>query len=168
MGEDKNSKGKVSKKTSIFALRTTISQEKSVATLIERRVQSNPQANIKVVLVPEALNGYIFVEAPSQREVNRIITGIPHVRGKAVGKIDIKELDDFLIPKPSAQGINKGDMVEIIGGPFKGERAKVTRIDQEKGEVVLELIEATFLVPVKVHADYIKLVEKGEEESEKV
>jgi transcriptional antiterminator NusG len=167
--EDKNSKEKASKKTSIFALRTTISQEKSVATLIEKRVQGNPKADIKVILVPESLNGYVFIEAPSQREVNRVITGIPHVRGRVVGKIDIKELDDFLIPKPSAQGINKGDMVEIIGGPFKGEKAKVTRIDQDKGEVVLELIEATFLVPVKVHTDYIKLVEKGEgEESEKV
>lgn len=166
--EDKNSKEKAPKKTSIFALRTTISQEKSVATLIEKRVQGNPQAYIKVILVPESLNGYVFIEAPSQREVNRIITGLPHVRGRVVGKIDIKELDDFLIPKPSAQGINKGDMVEIIGGPFKGEKAKVTRIDPEKGDVVLELIEATFLVPVKVHADYIKLVEKGEGESEKM
>nr|MDO8080757.1 transcription elongation factor Spt5 [Candidatus Freyarchaeota archaeon] len=163
--EDKGSKGKT-KKTSIFALRTTISQEKSVATLIEKRVHGNPQADIKVILVPESLNGYIFIEAPSQREVNRIITGIPHVRGRVVGKINIEELDSFLIPKPSTEGINKGDTVEIIGGPFKGEKAKVTRIDPDKGDVVLELIETAFLIPVKVHADYIKLVEKGEAEGE--
>jgi transcriptional antiterminator NusG len=154
----------MSKKTSIFALRTTIGQEKSVATLIEKRVESNPQADIKVILVPESLSGYVFIEAPTQREINRIITGIPHVRGKVVGKIDIGELNDFLIPKPSTEGINRGDIVEITGGPFKGEKAKVTRIDPDKGDVVLELIETSFLIPVKVHADYVKLVEKGESE----
>jgi transcriptional antiterminator NusG len=156
----------MSKKTSIFALRTTIGQEKSVATLIEKRVDNNPQADIKVILVPESLSGYVFIEAPSQREINRIITGIPHVRGKVVGKIDITELNDFLIPKPSTEGINRGDIVEITGGPFKGEKAKVTRIDPDKGDVVLELIEASFPIPVKVHADYVKLVEKGEDEGE--
>ncbi|MFB0560699.1 MAG: transcription elongation factor Spt5 [Candidatus Lokiarchaeia archaeon] len=156
----------MSKKTSIFALRTTIGQEKSVATLIEKRMEGNPEANIKAILAPESLNGYVFIEAPSQREVNIIITGIPHVRGKVVGKIDIDELNDFLIPKPPTEGINRGDIVEITGGPFKGERAKVTRIDPDKGEVVLELIETQFLIPVKVHADYVKLVEKGEGEEE--
>lgn len=157
---------KDSRKTSIFALRTTISQEKSVAALIEKRVEGNPSTNIKAILAPESLSGYLFVEAPSQREVNRIITGIPHVRGKVVGKINIEELDDFLIPKPSIEGINKGDIVEIVGGPFKGEKAKVTRIDTDKGEVVIELIEATNPIPVKVNADYVKLVEKGEAEGE--
>ncbi len=164
----KGSQGKDSKKTSIFALRTTISQEKSVATLIEKRVEGNPEANIKAVLAPEALNGYVFIEAPSQREVNMIITGIPHVRGKVVGKIEIDELNEFLIPKPSTEGINKGDIVEIIGGPFKSERAKVTRIDPDKEEVVLELIESAYPIPVKVHADYVKLVEKGEGEGENI
>ncbi|MGQ9719945.1 MAG: transcription elongation factor Spt5 [Candidatus Jordarchaeum sp.] len=156
------------KKTSIFALRCTIGQEKSVATLIEKRVDGNPDADIKAILAPEALNGYVFIEAPSQREVNAIITGIPHVRGKVVGKIDIDELEEFLIPKPSTEGISRGDIVEIVGGPFKGEKAKVTRIDPDKQEVVLELIETQFLIPVKVHADYVKLVEKGEEEGEKM
>ncbi len=157
----------MSKKTSIFALRTTIGQEKSVASLIEKRMEGNPEANIKAILAPESLNGYVFIEAPSQREVNIIITGIPHVRGKVVGKIDIDELNDFLIPKPSTEGIDKGDIVEIVGGPFKSERAKVTRIDPDKEEVVLELIESAYPIPVKVHADYVKLVEKGEGDVER-
>ena len=67
------------KKTSIFALRTTIGQEKSVAALIEKRMKGNPEADIKAIMAPESLSGYVFIEAPSQREVNMIIAGIPHV-----------------------------------------------------------------------------------------
>ena len=52
--------------------------------------------------------------------------------------------------------------MEITGGPFKGEKAKVTRIDPDKEDVVLELIESQYPIPVKVHADYVKLVERGE------
>ena len=53
------------------------------------------------------------------------------------------------------------DIVEIVGGPFKGMRAKITRVDKTKEEVVLELLEATFTLPITVHADYVKVVEKG-------
>ena len=39
-------------------------------------------------------------------------------------------------------------------------RAKITRVDKTKEEVTLELMEATFTLPITVHADYVKLVEK--------
>src|SRR4030065_25452 len=53
------------------------------------------------------------------------------------------------------------DVVETTGGPFKGMRAKITRIDKSKGEVTLELLEATFTLPITVHSDYVKLVERA-------
>jgi transcriptional antiterminator NusG len=39
-------------------------------------------------------------------------------------------------------------------------RAKITRIDKSKAEVTLELLEATFTLPITVNSDYVKLVEK--------
>jgi transcriptional antiterminator NusG len=56
--------------------------------------------------------------------------------------------------------------VEVTGGPFKGMRAKITRVDKSKEEVTLELLEATFTLPITVHSDYVRLVEKAEGESE--
>jgi transcriptional antiterminator NusG len=40
-------------------------------------------------------------------------------------------------------------------------RAKITRVEKVKHDVTLELLEATFTLPITVHADYVKLVEKG-------
>ncbi|MCD6089133.1 KOW motif-containing protein, partial [Candidatus Bathyarchaeota archaeon] len=56
--------------------------------------------------------------------------------------------------------------VEVIGGPFKGMRAKITNIDRAKEEVTIELLEASFTLPVTVHADYLKLIKKGGETEE--
>ncbi|MFX0068189.1 MAG: transcription elongation factor Spt5 [Promethearchaeota archaeon] len=155
-------------RTSIFAVRTIIGQEKGVAEMIRARAETM-KVNLKAVLVSWLLRGYVFVEAESQQEVDKVISGIPHVRGKVVGKVDISEIEHALIPRPATEGLDVGDTVEIIGGPFKGERARVSRIDTSKSEVVLELLESAYPIPIKVHADYIKLVEKTskfEEEEE--
>jgi transcriptional antiterminator NusG len=147
-------------KSNIYAIRTIIGQETSVANLINSKAKK-VGTNIIAILVSDNLRGYVFVEANAQEEVDNLISGIPHVRGKVVGKIDIKEIEHVLIPRPPTEGLEVGDTIEIIGGPFKGERAKVQRIDQSKSEVVLELLESSYPIPIKVHADYIKLIEKG-------
>ena len=56
--------------------------------------------------------------------------------------------------------IQKGSIVELVSGPFKGERAKVVRIDESREEVVLELIEAAVPIPVTVKADQIRIIQK--------
>jgi len=43
-------------------------------------------------------------------------------------------------------------------------KAKIERIDGMKQEVTMELLEATFTLPITVHADYVKLIEKAKEE----
>lgn len=117
------------------------------------------------MLVPEPLKGYIFVEARSSREVELAVAGIPHIKGIIPGKILLQEIEHILVPRPPTEDLVVGDIVEITGGPFKGERARVMRIDASKDEVTLELFEAPSPIPVKVHADFLRIVEKGEREA---
>ncbi len=149
---------------SIFAIRTTIGQEKGVAQLIIKRVESMELKTFKSILVPEQLKGYVFVEANAAEEVGQACMGVPHIRGKPIGTIKLDDIEHFLIPRIPTEGLAVSDLIEIIGGPFKGEKAKVTRIDTTKEEVTLELLESTYPIPIKVHADYIKLIEKGTKE----
>ncbi|NVM29488.1 MAG: transcription elongation factor Spt5 [Candidatus Helarchaeota archaeon] len=150
--------------TSIFAIRTTIGQEKGVAHLLTKRMETMKLKTLKSILVPEQLKGYVFVEAGAAEEVGQACMGIPHIRGKPIGTIALNQIEHFLIPRVPTEGLAVGDLIEIIGGPFKGEKAKVTRIDTTKEEVTLELLESTYPIPIKVHADYIKLIEKGDRE----
>lgn len=147
--------------TNIYIVRTTIGQEKGIAHVISGRVTKR-QVDLKAILVPEPLKGYIFIEARSSREVELAIAGIPHIKGIIPGKILLQEIEHILVPRPPTEDLEIGDIVEITGGPFKGERARVMRIDASKDEITLELFEAPSPIPVKVHADFLRIVERGE------
>jgi transcriptional antiterminator NusG len=146
--------------TKIFAVKTTTGQERNVAKLIAARIKMN-NISIKAILVPETLRGYVFVEAEGPHFVEEAITGIRHVRSRVPGVVTFSEIERYIVRKPIIEELSENDVVEVTGGPFKGMRAKITRIDRAKEEVTLELLEATFTLPITVHSDYVKLVEKA-------
>ena len=53
--------------------------------------------------------------------------------------------------------------VEIIAGPFKGMKATVTRIDREKEEATVILLDASYQLPVTVDANYLKPIHKSKD-----
>lgn len=150
--------------TKIFAVKTTTGQEKNVARLMSAKIEMN-KIPIRAILVPETLRGFIFVEADGPHLVEEAISGIRHVRSRVPGIVNFSEIERYIVRKPVIEELNEGDIVEVTGGPFKGMRAKITRIDMSKGEVTLELLEATFTLPITVNSDYVKLVEKTKTKS---
>jgi transcriptional antiterminator NusG len=144
----------------IFVVKTTTGQEKNVARLVAAKVEMT-KIPIRAILVPEVLKGYVFMEAEGPHFVEEAITGIRHVRSRIPGIVNFPEIERYIIKKPLLEELREEDIVEVTGGPFKGMRAKITRIDKTKAEVTLELLEATFTLPITVHSDYVKLVEKS-------
>jgi len=146
--------------TRIFAVKTTTGQERNVAKLVAAKIEMN-NIPIKAILVPETLRGYVFMEAEGPHFVEEAIAGIRHVRSRVPGVVSFSEIERYVVRKPIIEELSENDIVEVTGGPFKGMRAKITRIDKTKAEVTLELLEATFTLPITVHSDYVKLVEKA-------
>jgi transcriptional antiterminator NusG len=144
----------------IFAVKTTTGQERNVARLVAAKVEMN-KIPVKAILVPEALRGYVFIEAQGPHLVEEAITGVKHVRSRIPGIVSFAEIERYIVKRPIIEELNENDIVEVTGGPFKGMRAKITRIDRTKAEVTLELLEATFTLPITVNSDYVKLVEKS-------
>jgi transcriptional antiterminator NusG len=144
----------------IFVVKTTTGQERNVARLIAAKVEMT-KIPIKAILVPDTLKGYVFVEADGPHFVEEAIAGVRHVRSRIPGLVSFSEIERYIVRKPVLEDLGEDDVVEITGGPFKGMRAKITRIDKSKGEVTLELLEATFTLPITVHSDYVKLVERA-------
>ena len=149
----------------IFVVKTTTGQERNVARLMAAKVEMS-HIPVKAILVPEMLKGYVFIEAEGPHLIEEAIAGVRHVRSRIPGLVSFSEIERYIIRKPVIEDLYEDDVVEITGGPFKGMRAKITRIDKSKGEVTLELLEATFTLPITVHSDYVKLVEKAKNRSE--
>ena len=113
--------------------------------------------NVQSVLLVDNLKGYIVIEAEDPQIMFNAIQGIRHVRGQLRGELTYNEIEKYLIKKSTVSELAVENTVEIIAGPFKGMKATITRIDQEKEEATVVLLDASYQLPVTVDANYLKL-----------
>ncbi len=153
----------------IFAVKTTVNQEQAVADMVEGAIKekTNSEHGLKAILVPDELRGYVLIEAVIPEMVEQIVQSIPHARGLVKGDMGLEEIEHFLTPKPSVTGIIEGSIIEIVSGPFKGERARVKKVDEAHEEITIELFEAMVPIPVTVRGDSVRVLSKEEHEEEK-
>jgi len=150
--------------TTLFAVRTTINQETNILKQIFFRFKIlEVIPDIRAMLVSPLLPGYVFFEAPQKRDVQIAVQGIPHIKGRIVQNIKLKELKHVLLPRSVTEYLEEGDTVEIISGVFEGSRALVMRMPHDSSsseEVVVRLLQEETPITIKIHGDYLKLVEK--------
>ncbi len=136
----------------IFPVRTTVGQEQLVVDILSAKI-AKEELNIYSIAVVPGLKGYILIEADNEVTLRRGITDTPHIKGSGIvkGAVNIEELSGLLESKPLMKTLSEGMKVEIISGPFKGEKAKE--------EVTVELLEAAVKIPVTIKAENIKVVQ---------
>jgi transcriptional antiterminator NusG len=149
----------VTARQSIMAVKTSIGYEKVVADSIASRVKPK-NIGISAILSPATLRGYVLVEAMNTDALKDLVKGVRKTRGIVQGETTLNEIDHFLTPKPIVSGIIEGDIVELIAGPFKGEKARVHKIDTNKEEITVELFEAMVPIPITVKGDHVRVIEK--------
>jgi len=143
-------------KSHLFAIRTTGGQEKVVMNLLQTRAKMN-KINIQAVLLVDNLKGYVVVEALDPSAAYQAIEGVRHIRGQLRGELDFKDIEGYLVKKSTVTQLTVDKVVEITGGPFKGMKATITRIDYDKEEATVVLLDAAYELPVTVDANYLKL-----------
>jgi transcription termination/antitermination protein NusG len=147
----------------ILTIRTTSGRENAVIDSLASRIKSR-KLEIKALIQTEDLRGYVFIEADDIDLIRDAVKGVPHIRGVIEKDVTVAELDRFLVPEKQIIRSDIGDIVEIISGPFKGERAKVTRYDEMKGEVIVELLEAAIPIPVTIPVATTRTLERAKKE----
>jgi transcriptional antiterminator NusG len=142
----------------IYTVKTVVGRENIVIDSLSSKAKTQA-LDIKALVHPEEIKGYVFVEGEI-KDIEKVVQMVPHVRGLIKKPVDISQLQRFLQPKTVEISLDRGDIIEVIGGPFKGEKGKVTRYDKTKREVTIELLEVTVPIPVTVSVEFIKLLEK--------
>ncbi len=146
--------------SSIFPVKTTGGQEKTVATFVAARARQK-NTPIYAILALDTWKGYVLFESLNAQAVDEAIQGFKHVRSKIPGMMQFSDIEKFLVTKSMVAELNEGDTVEIVAGPFKGMRAKLTRVEQAKQEVTAILLETPFQMPITLDAAYTKLISKA-------
>ena len=126
--------------TQIFALRTTANREDQVVDFITSTVKKK-KLEVYAIIRAHGMRGYIFIEAKDRESAEESFVGVPYAKGLLGKPVGYQEIEPMLEQVKVQVNIQKGDIVEIISGPFKRENAKVVRFDTQKEEVVLELLE---------------------------
>lgn len=127
-----------------------------VMNLLETRAKMN-KINIQSVLLVDNLKGYVVIEALDPNAAFQAIEGVRHIRGQLRGELEFKDIEGYLVKKSTVTSLAVDNVVEITGGPFKGMKATITRIDHEKEEATVVLLDASYQLPVTVDANYLKI-----------
>lgn len=143
----------------IYALRTTANREDQVLSFVASNAKRK-KLPVYSLVRPHGMRGYIFVEAASRSDAEQAAFGVPYARGILPNIIEYKEIEHMLEQVAKDMNIKKNDIVEIISGAFKREKAKVSRIDRAKEEVVVELLEAAVPIPITLKMDAIKVIRR--------
>lgn len=140
-----------------FAVRINGGQENIIANIIQNKIKAK-QINVRSILLLDSFKGYLIVEAPDSNLAYEALAGIRHIRGQIRGDLPFKDIERYLVKKPVVSDLNIDDNVEIIAGPFKSMKAKITRVDYEKQEATVVLLDSPYQIPVTVDANYLKKV----------
>ena len=141
----------------LFAIKTTGGQEKVVMNMLEAKTRLG-KLGIQSVLLVDNLKGYVVIEASDPNLAYGAIDGVRHIRGQLRGELAFGDIEGYLVKRSSASQLAVDATVEITGGPFKGMKATVSRIDAEKEEATVVLLDAAYQLPVTVDANYLKPV----------
>ncbi len=138
-----------------FAIRTTGGQEHIVVNLAQNRINSK-KIDVRSILLLDSFKGYIIIEAPNSNIAYDALIGVRHVKGQIRGELPYKDIESYLVKRPVVSELNIDDTVEVIAGPFKSMKAKITRVDYEKQEATVLLLDSPYQIPVTVDANYLK------------
>src|SRR3989344_5513029 len=149
----------------IFIIKVTTNKEDKAMEMISDRTEKK-SLSVYSVVKPHGLKGYIILEAADRESAEEAAFNLPYVKGIIGKTVEYKEIENMIQPKVEEMNIEIGDIVEIIGQTFKGEQAKVTRVDKGKGEVIVSLLGASVPIPVTVKMDNVKVIRREKERNE--
>jgi transcriptional antiterminator NusG len=141
-----------------FVVRVSGGQESLIASMLQSKLSTKKVEGIYSILFLEHFKGYVIVEAVDSHMAYEALHGVRHIRGQIRGELPFKDLEGYLIKKPVVTELIVDDTVEIIAGPFKSMKAKIMRVDYEKQEATVVLLDSPYQIPVTVDANYLKKI----------
>lgn len=139
-----------------YAVQTRTGQEHSVV----QGITESGVPGIYAALAPQGMNSYVIVEAEEERLVEEAITGMSNAKKVLSGETGFHEVKGFLSSEGDKIEIQEGELVEIQQGGYKGDLARVQRVNESDRKLRVELEEAAVPIPIEVPVDHVRKVER--------
>ncbi|KAJ8965744.1 hypothetical protein NQ314_003922 [Rhamnusium bicolor] len=134
------------KDPNLWMVKCRIGEEKSTCLLLMRKFlayqNTNEPLQIKSVIAPEGVKGYIYIEAYKQPHVKATISNVGNLR-MGIWKqqmVPIKEMTDVLRVVKEQTGLKSKQWVRLKRGLYKDDIAQVDYFDMAQNQVHLKLL----------------------------
>lgn len=150
-------------KSKIYVIKISTNKEDKALDMIRDKAKKKG-LEVYSIAKPKGLRGYILLEAADRETAEEASFNLPYVKGILPKTVSYDEIKNMVEPKVAEIKIEEGDIIEIVSEPFKKEKAKVTRVDKNKGEAVVTLLQAAIPIPVTVKLDNVRVLRREEKE----
>ena len=147
-----------------FIVRTAPGREEKFMESAYKVLSNKEDHGVLSIFRPELVKGYVFVEGESLTKVVDAFRRVPNAKGVIRKEIPFAEVEGYFDKESETVTVNERDIVEVITGPFKGDRGKVTRIVPGKDEVVIEPLNSPVPIPITLSLDDVRVIEEKEEQ----
>ncbi|MCX8195461.1 MAG: KOW motif-containing protein [Acidilobaceae archaeon] len=143
------------RKSRFYSLYVTGGMEIRTALVIGKRAK-DMNVDLRSIVVPPEAKGYIFLEVGDPGALVLLLTGLRHAKRKR--PVMVKEEEVLRIAKPVVElpTISKGQLVEVIGGPFRGMKGRVIEVYEARKEADVTLLETDYRMVVTISLDLLK------------
>ncbi|MEB3860853.1 MAG: transcription elongation factor Spt5 [Desulfurococcales archaeon] len=145
--------------STFYALAVTGGAEERVALLLAERAR-RMGLDLRSVLVSPKIKRYIIVEVGDPNDFYILIRGVKNLKRRRPIKMKVEEVVSLAKPEREVPKLERGQIVEVTGGPFKGMRGRIVEVYEGRGEVDLTLLESDFRMVVTIPVDQVKPVEE--------
>jgi len=147
------------KNSKIYAISVVGSYEEKVAMIFAERAHTL-NLNIKSIVYSEDLKGTVIVELGDPKDLYYLIRGVKNVKRRKPIQINVQDVVRLLRPPISIPTLEKGQLIEVIGGPFKGMKGRVVEIYPSRSEADITLLEGDSKILVTIPLEYMKVSEE--------
>ncbi|AFZ70279.1 ribosomal protein L24p/L26e, archaeal [Caldisphaera lagunensis DSM 15908] len=146
-------------KNKIYAISVVGGYEEKIALIFAERAQSL-KLDIKSIVYSEDLKGTVIVEIGDPKDLFYLIRGIKNVKRRRPIAISLQDVIKLLKPPTALPTIAKGQLIEVIGGPFKGMKGRIVEVYATRNEADITLLEGDSKIVVTIPTEYIKVTEE--------
>ncbi|MEM0340194.1 MAG: transcription elongation factor Spt5 [Acidilobaceae archaeon] len=142
-----------------YSIQVLGGMEERVALILAERVKAMG-LDVKSISVPTDLKGYVIIEVGDPGVLQALLKGARYVKARKPIVLKPEEAIRFLLPKIKVAEFEKGQIVEITGGPWKGMKGRIMEVYKTRNEAEVALLETSFRLVVTIPLDLIKASEE--------
>ncbi|ESQ20819.1 MAG: Transcription antiterminator [uncultured Acidilobus sp. CIS] len=147
------------KPSKFYALKVMGGYEEKVALILGERAKAL-NLDVRSIVFSKDYKNVVFVEVGDVTDLYYLIKGVRYIRGRRPIPVTVDDVIKLIKPAVTEVTVERGQLIQVIGGPFKGMKGRVLEV--RKSDLDITLLEGDSKIVVTVPIDQVKPISESE------